>query len=318
MLNHQFNALPNRRRPPADGRLHDVGRLPGGELPHDLGKLILSPGETITGRVVDLKGAPLAGVSVQAQPTQNGSSAREVRTDASGKFRLTGVVGGYHLMASMQPKGDGPRPEVLHPIGPAYVQLMGDGRGATVELKELPSVAFEARIVDSLGMPARVGTVSLYGQVVQPRQDGGVRLASLLQLGTLLGQAPAPDQQVTRFQWNMAIQPDAAGRVIARLPKGLLNAQAHIQDESGAAAFMVRPKPGVEANFQTSVVLGVVKEDLPPVEFLAFRAANLNLKVVTEDTGQVPEQVNVGAEIRKNGRNWGGPAAERGASGSSD
>ena len=322
---HQFNGT-------------DRKRYPGGILPHDLGTLILSRGEAISGRVVGLDGLPIAGVPVQVQHPQTGSR-REACSDASGTFRLDRLApGGYIVTANGHHEIDGPKPGFAYPIKPAFVQLGSGSAGATVELKEVRSVAVHARFVDAKGRPARGCPVTIYGQILptlDPVPAGAIALLKRAEdeevvlferaeaaawpgfhrlLGPIVGDRARQAQQKMAFQWSVEAEPDADGRVVVRVPKGLSNASIHARDESGAMLYTVHPKPDAQ-QIVGYAALGVLNEDPAPTEFVALRAASLTVRVVTEDGGRTPEELNVQANIHAKGQNWGGSSGERGADG---
>jgi Carboxypeptidase regulatory-like domain/Thioredoxin-like len=306
-LTHQINAQQDRKR------------YPNGVIPNDLGKLILTRGETISGRVVDLAGKPMAGVSIQAQSPETGST-RSARTDASGAFRLVGLrAGGYNVGARSVGSDDGPRPEIMHPIGPKFVRPTAGGGEVTVELKEVPSVAVEARIVDSKGLPAR-GLVSIYGQLPPDPKAAAPRPNFKQLLATWRGAPLQNEFDVAIFQrnispWQLVVEADATGRVVARVPRGISNAQMYTRNDFGEIAYVPRAKSGTEPPVQANVALGDLKEDSPVVEFVAYRCASVNVRVVSEDGSPPPEAASVMAQLFTKGRNWSNLQAERGSDG---
>ena len=323
---HQFNGT-------------DRKRYPGGTLPHDLGTLILSRGETISGHVVGLDGLPIAGVPVQVQHPQTGGR-REACSDASGTFRLDRLApGGYIVTATGHHEIDGPKPGFAYPIKPAFVQLGSGSAGATVEMKEVRSVAVHARFVDAKGRPARGCPVTIHGQILPPPAPAPVAAAAgaLFQVpegeamildqveaaawpgfhrlvGAILGNPARQAQRNTALQWSIEAEPDADGRVVVRVPKGLSNASIHARDESGAMLYTTHPKPDAQ-RFVGYATLGVLKEDPAPTEFVALLSASLTVRILTEDGGRTPEELNIQANIHAKGQYWGGSSGERGADG---
>ena len=314
---HNFNA-------------NDRQRYPTGTLPHDLGKIVLSRGIAMKGRVVDLRGKPIADLTVQAQSSQTGMS-RSGKTDASGEFLLAALTpGGYLVSANGWGSVEGPRSNLEHPIGPKIVQIDAKG-GATVELKEVPSVAVQARFVDAKGRPARSGNVWIYGQIAPPPPGPKAPLEAEMDvlfndpaeretptfrsfIGEIFGNDLPRMQRTRSFQWMITTKSDAEGRVVIRVPKGLLNATMSVNDPSGLHVYTTADKPENPANAGFAR-LGALKEDHAPIEFTVYRAASLTVRILTDDGGIPPEQLNVQAYIILKGRNWGGGSGEIGSDG---
>jgi flagellar biosynthesis/type III secretory pathway ATPase len=84
----------------------------------DLGDLVLKPGYSIAGRVVDESGNPVDGVSVHLMPVDFKSAAYRAgiddRTEADGRFSLTGIEG---VMQRLSVFGA----ELVKATAPAYV-----------------------------------------------------------------------------------------------------------------------------------------------------------------------------------------------------
>lgn len=88
-----------------------VGRDPKGT---DLGTIALDRGKKITGRVLDDSGKAIQGAKVSASSWGPGSfSGNEAKTDASGKFTLSGLEdGSFTVQASAKGYGQGSKSEV--------------------------------------------------------------------------------------------------------------------------------------------------------------------------------------------------------------
>lgn len=313
---------------------NDRRRYPGGALPNDLGTIILSRGQSISGRVVDLDGRPIAGVHVQIPIPQSG--VREAHSDASGAFRIDALApGGYMISANSRHTIGRPEPGFAYPIGPEYVQFDSGGEGATVELKEVRSVAVAARFVDAKGRPVPGCPVAIYGQIPAARAAAAVRIPgdfAEAELALLEDPAARPGlnapfraifgnlarraqvRQNMQLQWSMQVETDSEGRAVARVPKGLINASIRAHDPSGSMLFMTRPKADSQA-MVGFVQLGVLNEDPAPIEFLALRPARLTVRILMEEGGMMPEDINVQARNLTKGRNRGGCSGQRGADG---
>lgn len=315
-------------------------RSPGGRLP---GKYVLSRGGAIAGRVVDLGGKPLAGVGVgayyssrdhsnregQFDPSRYmtlGYTSREARTDAAGAFRLVGLKPGSYVVGQTGVKvGDGPRPEVAHPIGPRRVDVEAGG-SADVLLREVESVQVEARFVDSRGRPVTGHAASFSGEFpVEPAEAGRPR-PDPHNLPRAKADPPAGEDYPVR--WRVRVEADPGGRVVARVPKRMVNTRVAARTNVGArdgsggtTYFTIRAMPGVDpvaADIQNSgyARLGELKGDIAEITFIvhARRPPELSVRVVAEDTGRMPQNLYFRISTRHMGMGHG-VACELGSDG---
>ncbi len=137
---------------------------PGGKAPPL--RLVLSPGRSVVGRVIDPEGAPVAGAAVtvhrsrrsldgDGRVTEGGGGS--AASDAAGRFRLPHLAAGdYELLVARQGFAEPPRLEFAVPEGVGEVDL-GD-------LALERGVALEGRVVASKGAPIEGASVQ-----VQPR-----------------------------------------------------------------------------------------------------------------------------------------------------
>jgi protocatechuate 3,4-dioxygenase beta subunit len=115
-----------------------VFHSPGLEIPEtgaaDFGRIVLPGGETLTGRVVDPQGSPLAGVEVWMMPTEPTATAPWgaepfTRTGADGRFTVTGLAPQAAIVLSLCHEGSLPEKLVLGslPAEPVTVTLRPAG-----------------------------------------------------------------------------------------------------------------------------------------------------------------------------------------------
>ncbi len=123
--------------------------------------LLLEEATTITGRVTDEEGRPIAGGSVRIDPRvdlgptrPNFARLSEVTADADGRFRFPGVPGLEVEVAA-----------VAEGFAPATVRAVASRPGTTVDVTlRLPrEIRFEAQIVDASGRGVEGVAVSLRG-----------------------------------------------------------------------------------------------------------------------------------------------------------
>lgn len=110
---------------------------------------------TISGRVVDARGRPIAGARMRAWPPRGRGQALSATTDADGRFRWDRCVEVPYRIDCLS-------------LGPAAVrplatcrEVMPGGAELWVQIpdQELPSARFEGRILDADGQPPRDGIV---------------------------------------------------------------------------------------------------------------------------------------------------------------
>lgn len=286
----------------------------------------------LSGRVLDLAGEPMAGVEVGAHHWDltvkedpgdgyamnfpDRYASRRARTDAAGVFRFVGLKPGTYILKQTGEKvGDGPRPEVDHPIGVQVVKLKAGGVD-DVELREVESLEIEARFVDTRGRSV-AGRAARFGGTIAV--DAGLT-------------APPPPglrytmSVVSRTGWSVEVEADSEGRVVARVPKGMLSYSIRPHVRSDGTIYTYRIKPGDDPRrFASNLIgepseylsLGVLEGDVSGITFLINRylAPDLSGRVVAEDTGKAPADSSLTATPMPRGLIYRSHASLRGTDG---
>jgi len=146
------------------------------EQKHDL-VIALTPGATISGRVLDEDGKPLAGCSVQAlgfqlgQPDRKLSAWNSATSDSRGQYRISALPGGrYYLMVQCQqmlpaphplihtgPDVDLPQQRYTLEFYPSPPEASGAGRFTLAAGAELRSIDFQVRTIATVTVRGRFG-----------------------------------------------------------------------------------------------------------------------------------------------------------------
>ncbi len=146
------------------------------EQKHDL-VIALTPGATISGRVSDEDGKPLAGCSVQAlgfqlgQPDRKLSAWNSATSDSRGQYRISALPSGrYYLMVQCQqtlpaphplirtgPDVDLPQQRYTLEFYPSPPEVSGAGRFTLAAGAELRSIDFQVRATPAVTVRGRFG-----------------------------------------------------------------------------------------------------------------------------------------------------------------
>lgn len=141
-------------------------QIPPGEGPADLGTLVLAPGATLAGRVLDPEGEPVAGAAVylvRGAEAPDGEAQARLRhgrpaavSDPAGAFLIRDLIPG-------QPLG-----LYVHADGRAPAWLPGVEAPAEAPLRVIlrPALAVSGRVVDQAGGPLPNARVTLVWQEV--------------------------------------------------------------------------------------------------------------------------------------------------------
>ncbi|HOX40230.1 MAG TPA: carboxypeptidase regulatory-like domain-containing protein [Candidatus Brocadiia bacterium] len=148
------------------------------EEPEEL-DLELGSGSIILGQVVDAStGAAIVGAEIKVIPPANG--AGPIRTDATGRFRISGLAAGrYHLLLSA--------PGYIDSEGRLKVEVPGGGKSISVTLNAIRSAMVTGRALDPMGRPvpgAEIG-VATTSQIRQPEEittdaEGFFKISNLM------------------------------------------------------------------------------------------------------------------------------------------
>jgi peroxiredoxin len=327
---HKGNALVLYVTPPEHATyqhywgVDEAGNLPEGGIPADLGRLVVSPGMRLTGRLLDKEGHPIAGQTLRLRGLYN-QQERTTTTGANGAFAFAPLrQGNYVVWGAGQRQGGGvdldepPLTAVGSVFRPAKVYLQDGIVPQPLMLREIPTVTVTAQFVDSQGRPTRGHAVGLWGVIPgeQPAvgvafqaQPQGARLRQPRQQMVFDGNSFAervngPEHEDTSgqmIQWAAQLLPDAAGRVTFRAPKGLSNAQLMTMVPN--VTFAVRMRVGADQplTLWSAAQLGELKSDRSNVTFVVLRSPRLVVDVKTEDGTQPVYDTNVTAYLNFQG-----------------
>ncbi len=279
----------------------DRTRFPTEEIPEELGRFILDPGVTLSGRVIGIDDRPIAGLTVEATNTSE-ELTRIARSDADGRFAFAPMHPGLYVVgASSQGfwsgRIDQADPGLRRPIGTVLAPLNRGWWSFPVQLRELPSVRVRARFVDSSGRPTRGNRVVVNGAIPNPgRQTEPLPLDTDPEevIDAMLAQTDTDG-----LAWNGRANPDADGNVVINVPRGLHQPRISTEDSTGEFAYTMRLTPDGEVTPNGSGSLGELRHDVEGIEFRAFRSPSIFVNVVQEGT-LFREEINVSAYLTVN------------------
>ncbi|HEY4312840.1 MAG TPA: carboxypeptidase regulatory-like domain-containing protein [Pirellulales bacterium] len=247
---------------------HRIGNRRG-----DWGRLVMEHGTAVRGRVLDAKGAPVAGVRVEARAKSDGEKADEfLRSNAVAqgitRNAVTGPDGEYALLAL--PDGEyNVRMEPNHkegeydppPLEQVFLQTklaIVDGKAPEpFDIRAVPHVVIRGTYLDSADKPRRGHEFHLFG-----RMDG-------------------------QFYFANSSTPGQDGKLIALAPHG-----ADVElDLSTNEHSSLRWRMSHDAPLQRGrrVKLGVMEEDLSGFEIIRYTAPILLVKPVDEQGNVLPD-----------------------------
>jgi peroxiredoxin len=290
---------------------NEPSKNPNAWVPTDLGRIVLARGIRLSGRVVDTDGRPIAGQAVTAYPVR-GQDQHPALTEADGSFSLGPLRpanymvygGGQDLSAGLDP--DAPRlRRPIRVIRPARVYLQEGVLPEPLVLREMPTVRLEVRFVDSRGNPARGGPAKVWGLIPNARGQADPFGAISRVGGGLASEIndPEPRDTADRTDWSVEDWPDAAGRIIFPVPRGLQAATLFALPFDETVAYKTRMQPGGPLRFWGGGRLGTINEDRQ-VTIVAYRSPMVVVTVKAEH-GFVPDGVRVDAGFTSNGGGYG-------------
>jgi hypothetical protein len=239
----------------------------------DLGRFVLQPGIPVKGRVVDLQGKPVAGVWVNAQITGGpgrqdfdtipftNMAARSGLTDSQGRFTISPLaVGKYLLNVDTYPDDALVENRKVRPVpgvfGQQLLTLKQGMRDASVEIREIPTVAVEGQFYDSHGRTRSGHAPEVWAQM------------------------PGTAFPIGFFFTEGQIE---KGRFVVRAPKGLQQAKLSVQTDEYSALRLRMKKGGPLMNQTTDVDLGTLASDVQGIEVVRYEAPILLVRPVAED-----------------------------------
>jgi beta-lactamase regulating signal transducer with metallopeptidase domain/5-hydroxyisourate hydrolase-like protein (transthyretin family) len=230
----------------------------------DLGTFTLHDGPRLKGKVLDVRGKPLAGVNVNANSQGRPDELqglmvadainRSAVTNDKGEFTMGPLPPGEYQVQPDDHAREGtsrkrfPLPDVF--VG-QKVTIQPGAAPAALEVRAVPSVILEGQYVDSKGKPTRGHGGFLFG-----RFDNGF--------------------------WHREIKPDANGKMTARVPHGLEGARLQLMtNEHGALRF--RKAKDEKLEFGRDLDLGTLLADVKGIEVVACKAPVVVVKVTAKD-----------------------------------
>jgi protocatechuate 3,4-dioxygenase beta subunit len=240
-------------------------------------RIELGPGSSLTGRLVDADGRPVAGTEILLRDLGSldaglAATPRESRTvtDASGRFRLDHLAGGVHRLSAGSTAAV--LSEVEIPDQPSARDL-GDLRLAPAAVAAVPSRPLESRL---LSVTSQVSTPpepppgpgrAVSGRITDP-QGAPVASADLL----LHSSAPSRIFRASSAADGSFVfpeVPDGSYRIAARAA-GFGDARPEEVRVAGApvAGLALRLEPGGSVSGR---ILGLAEHELPHVQVTAWR-----------------------------------------------
>ena len=283
-----------------------VGPLP--TIPSDLGQITLDPGVTLTGRLLNREGQPVAAQTITATERSH-EFRRSATTAGDGRFAFPALRTGNYLIEG--PGQDGGRiagfpdtvvapPDALI-IRPVPVFLAHDANPGPQEIREADTVAVSVRFVNSQGRSAPGVPVTLQGFL--PGEGGDARPYYELwaeQRTRFYWRGSNSKLTGGRLDWSIWVRPDANGVVSFRAPRGLREAEIRLDRGDQQTAYKVRIASGDPLDWKSRHNLGQLDADRTEVEVVAYRSPVVVIHVRTEGGEPIPldTKVHQGENIR--------------------
>jgi beta-lactamase regulating signal transducer with metallopeptidase domain len=233
----------------------------------DLGIFGLKEGIRLKGKVVDVKGKPVAGVYLNAESEGRDEALGQLAVaDSIRRGSLTNERGEFELLPlppgncrvmpghyNEEPSNDGrsverPLPAVFLP---QKVTLKEGQAPEPLEVRAVPHVTVEAQYYDSKGKPTRGHSSFIFGQI-----DGGF--------------------------WHSQAKVTPDGKMTAQVPHGLTNVQLDLMtNEHGALRY--RLKPNEPLRNSRRVDLGTLNDDVKGIEIIHYTAPIAIIKLAAKD-----------------------------------
>jgi hypothetical protein len=230
---------------------------------------------TVTGRVFDVQGNPLARVFVEADRERGSgpdsealgqlmvadSIRRTAETDALGRFTFDPLPPGSYRVTPTDVNFGGDRSagwtrrELPGVFAPKKLTITEGEAPEALEVRAAPQVVIEGRWLDSKGNPKSGWSSSVFGRI-----DGSF--------------------------WHAMTRPDAQGRFALQLPHGLEQVELDISTNEHASA---RHRIGKDAPLVDGrrVTLGTLDHDVKGIEIVRYVAPIIVVNATTKDGQQV-------------------------------
>ena len=276
-------------------------------LPREFGDFQLDRGVRVTGRVLDLKGRPLAGLELVAAGPP-GLLARSAVTGPDGRFAFAPLApGDYKVHARGQDLNElllenFALPDSATIIGPAVVRLGPGIEPPPLTLREVPTVLVEVREQDARGRPLANQPVMIAGElpagagVLLDGPSGPTSSSPSLRTSSATSASttsrPRPIEAAT---WGAMRTTGADGVARFRVPRGLADAVVAVSNPTSAYSFRTRLAPTAPLMPGERAELGVVGEDLRGITQVRY-AAPILLITLNADANPLPDDASVDIE----------------------
>jgi hypothetical protein len=280
-------------------------------VPTDIGRIMLSRGVRLSGRMVDLDGRPIAGQTIKAYAVR-GRDEHFATTEVDGTFSLGPLRPANYLVYGQGQDGSGgispdlpAPPKPIRVIQPMRVYLRDGALPPPLVLREVPTVEVEVRFVDSRGQPAAGSPAKVWGLI--PNAQGqadpfgahstvGRGFASLIN-------DPEPQDTADRIDWAMQDRPDDKGRIVVRAPKELREVDLSTFPFDETVAYKTRLEENGPLKYWGGGQLGMLDRDRK-ITVVSYRAPTVIATVRTED-GTLLHDPEVNAGFNRRGGDYG-------------
>jgi hypothetical protein len=262
--------------------------------PADLGTVFLKPGRTLAGRVVDRRGHPIPNQVVGAYGPFGTHPV--AATNAQGEFEFAHLRPGNYALFGEKPwfltqqAAQEDMPQTTRVICPTRVYVPEVGAPAPVVLHEADTVAVEVQCEDSHHEPVLDLVLTIHGTVPAARNQA---MPAAVQKPPAPGKRPRFAATVDRVEpesvhqsigWGAVRAPDPHGRVVFRVPKGLLDARVAPANGDESYAFQSRIGQEKSPDNGGNVSLGVLAADRNAIFITRYRSPVVLITVTTDDS----------------------------------
>jgi RNA polymerase sigma factor (sigma-70 family) len=233
----------------------------------DLGTFTLQTGIRIRGKVLDVRGKPLAGVIINARSRDRNealaglavadSRNRSAVSDEKGEFQMRPLPPGTYDVQPGRYAEDSSGKPLRRPVPGVFIpqRLMLKADTGPLEIRAVPHVLIEAQYLDGKGKQSRGHECHIFGRM---------------------------DKQF----WFGEGKPDKNGKIVAQVPHGLEDVRIHLAtNEHGVLRW--RLKKGDPLNNAHEIKLGTVNDDVKGIELFHYKAPVLVIDGVDKDKRQV-------------------------------
>jgi hypothetical protein len=279
--------------------------------PTDFGRIVLSRGVRLSGRMLDLDGRPIAGQTIKACAVR-GRDEHFATTEADGTFSLGPLRPANYLVYGQGQDGSGGvSPDLsalskpIRVIQPVRIYLREGDFPPSLVLREVPTVEVEVRFVDSRGQPAAGSPARVWGLIPNEQGQADPFGAHSTVGGGLASQINDPEPQDTadRIDWAIQDRPDENGRIVFRAPNGLREASLDTYPSDETIAFKTRMEENGPLKYWGGGQLGMLDRDRK-ITVVSYRAPTVIATVRTED-GTVLDNPQVNAGFNRRGGDYG-------------